>query len=308
MSSISSPAAALRLRADLSYLSFRHSIEYAAYSGVKGAVLRRPHVAARRIGARLGRLAYRLRATGHGVALTNLERTMPELTRAQHQQITRRCFEHYGAYFLEIVSASRFDADQTMAAFDIDGWENVEAARYEKGGVFLTTGHFGCWEIGIYPMQLCLGNLCAVARPQNNPRVEADLRQMRERFGTVIIESHGAAHRMLNAFRKGGSVATVMDQHVRASAGILVPFLGQPARTSPILAYLSIHTGAPVVPFYCFPAEGGRYHMVFHPPIHPEGKGKEAEAALTQRYVESLEEQMRLRPELWLWMHRRWRA
>ena len=90
--------------------------------------------------------------------------------------------------------------------------------------------------------------------------------------------------------------------------GIAVPFFGRPALTSPVLARLSLRTGAPVVPISAYPEPGGRYRVVVRPPIlPPEGQdGDEAVAALTRRYLEVAEEDIRAHPEMWLWMHRRW--
>ena len=122
------------------------------------------------------------------------------------------------------------------------------------------------------------------------------------------MEKKGAGFKLLNAYRKGARIAMSIDQHVRPSAGIRVPFLGHPAWTSPVLAMLSIRTGAPVVHFTCVPTAGGRYRVRFRPPIEPVGKGEEARAALTRRYMEEIERDVRRQPELWLWMHRRWRS
>jgi KDO2-lipid IV(A) lauroyltransferase len=122
-----------------------------------------------------------------------------------------------------------------------------------------------------------------------------------------VIDKEQAGHRMLNVVRAGGAVAMIIDQHVRPSAAIRVPFLGHAAWTSPLLAMLSLRTGAPVVPFRCLPAPQHRYRVEIHPPIEPEGKGRPAEAAMTPRYVEPIERDVLERPELWLWMHRRWR-
>ena len=68
-----------------------------------------------------------------------------------------------------------------------------------------------------------------------------------------------------------------------------------------------------MLPFTCEPLPEGRYRLAFHPPIEPDptgpdGKGDVAQAALTRRYLEAVERDIRGRPELWLWMHRRWRA
>jgi Kdo2-lipid IVA lauroyltransferase/acyltransferase len=96
---------------------------------------------------------------------------------------------------------------------------------------------------------------------------------------------------------------------VHPREGIEVPFFGHPAMTTPVLARLSLRTGAPVVPVFAYPAPRSRYQMVVREPILPPAGVTdlpEAVAALTRRYLAVIEEEIRSRPEMWLWMHRRW--
>ena len=80
---------------------------------------------------------------------------------------------------------------------------------------------------------------------------------------------------------------------------------GHAALTSPIVARLSQRTGAAVVPVFGEELPGGRYRVEALPPIRPAAG--EDDAALTGRYLATLEERVRERPELWLWLHRRWK-
>jgi len=93
---------------------------------------------------------------------------------------------------------------------------------------------------------------------------------------------------------------------VRPKDGILEPFLGQLAWTSPLLAFLTRKTNTPVVPVYCAPTAGGRFHVQVMPPIEPTREGPDQAARLTRAYLASVEALIRQRPELWMWMHRRW--
>jgi KDO2-lipid IV(A) lauroyltransferase len=111
---------------------------------------------------------------------------------------------------------------------------------------------------------------------------------------------------MLEVLRAGGRVGILIDQRVQPREGIAVPFFGHPALTTPVLARVSLRTGAPVVPVALYPVRGGRYRFAARPPVFPEGEGEEAVAALTRRYLAVAEEQIREHPEMWLWMHRRW--
>ena len=285
--------------------SLRHRFENAFYRAMKGFLRSRSHTAARRFGRRVGGLAYHLFSPARRLVMQNLELALPELGPDERR---RGGFRHFGAHFGDLLSASRFTREDARTHFDLEGWEHLEAAERAAGGYILTAGHYGSWEQAIYPLSLRIDKLQAVARPPNNPLVAADLKADRERFGIVLVEKKGAGFKLLNAYRKGARIAMSIDQHVRPSAGIQVPFLGHPAWTSPVLAMLSIRTGAPVVHFTCVPTAGGRYRVRFRPPIEPVGRGAEARAALTRRYMEEIERDVRRQPELWLWMHRRWRT
>lgn len=284
----------------------RHRAEYALYRLVEASILLLPHLTVRRLGRRLGRFGFATLRGPRKAALDNLQRIWPDRPFDERLAITRACFEHFGAHFLELLSFSRFAADQVEGLFEITGWHWMEELEGENRPYLLTAGHYGNWELAMYPLSLRLPHLAAVARPPDNPWVAARIKSQRGRFGAEMIDKAGASFRMLGALRRGARVAIVIDQHVRPSAGIRVPFLGHPAWTSPVLAMLSLQTGAPVVPFRCVPRPGG-YSLEVNPPIEPEGAGDEAVAALTRRYLEPLERDIAERPELWLWMHRRWR-
>lgn len=261
----------------------------------------------RRWGATLGRLAFRVAKKPRQLALDNMALAMPESNAAQRLQWVRQCFEHHGSHFCEVIAASHWTEQQIPGLFDIEGREHLEAAQQEYGGYYLTTGHYGSSEMALYPMAQLIDGLHVVARPPNNPHVDAAMRRMRGRFGVDIIDKQGAAHRMLNAHRRGGHVAVIIDQHVRPSAGALVPFMGRPAWTSVTLAMLSLRTKVPVVHFTCVPRGVDGYHLRFQPGLVPEGSGEDGRIEMTRRYMKEVEKDIRQRPELWLWMHRRWR-
>ena len=67
-------------------------------------------------------------------------------------------------------------------------------------------------------------------------------------------------------------------------------------------------SGAAVIPVFALPLPGGRYRLVYeHPVTPPEPGTPDAQREFTQRCTDVLEMYVRRHPELWLWMHRRWR-
>ena len=100
---------------------------------------------------------------------------------------------------------------------------------------------------------------------------------------------------------------SLIDQHIQSRDAIHVDFFNRPAATTTVVAALALRTGAPVVPLFALPLEGGRYRMVYEPPVEPPKDGPEAVREFTQRCTDVLEMYVRRHPHLWLWMHRRWR-
>ncbi len=103
----------------------------------------------------------------------------------------------------------------------------------------------------------------------------------------------------------------MIDQRVHPNEGKAYPFFGRPAYTTPLPAQLSLRTGAAVLPFFGIPiAAWRRCRVVFYPPIPPEIGDRHPDAAidhLTSSYLQVIEQAIREQPEMWLWMHRRWR-
>jgi KDO2-lipid IV(A) lauroyltransferase len=288
----------------------RHRVEYGLYRTLKGFLRALPHSATRALGRGLGSLAHGVDARHREVALRNMALALPEVPEAERRRLVRECFRHFGSALCDAVSSTRFDAQEMCRRFTLEGWEHVEEAESLGRGVFMLTAHLGLWELVPPIVGLYRGPIDIVVRPADNPWLDRELCDLRERFGNRVVPKRGAARRMLETIRASGRVGLLIDQRVQEREGITVPFFGRPALTSSILARVSLRTGAPVIPMTAYPEPKGRYRVVVRPAIlPPESKDDDtAVAALTRRYLEVAEEDIRAHPEIWLWMHRRWDA
>ena len=295
-----------------------HRIEYAAYLGVRSLVRMLPHRTVRPLGRRLGELAWLVDPRHRRVALDNVGAALPELDAAARGRLVRECFRHFGGAVLDALSSSRFDLVELCRYLSLQGWEHVEEAEARGRGVFFLSAHLGYWEIAAYPPGIYGGPLHVVGRPLDNPHLDRELARLRRRYGNELIPKHGAARRMMRAIRERGRVGILIDQRVPEKNAIEVEFFGRPALTSPLLARLSLRTGAPVVPIFGYGEPKGRYRFVARPPVVAaevigemkggEGESEKAVHTLTREYLRVTEEEIRRAPEQWLWMHRRWRG
>ena len=285
-----------------------HRLEYGLFTVLSRTLLLLPHEAARGVGRGLGALAWVLLRARRRVALDNLELALPELPADERRRIARGSFHHLGRLTCDTVSAHRFDPVELCRRLTLAGWEHLETARSRGRGVLVMSAHLGSWEMAAHPVGLYAEPMHVIGRPLDNPLLDQRLSGHRTRFGNATIPKRGAARGSLRVLRRGGVVGILIDQRVRPEEGILVPFFGAPAVTSPLLARLTLKTGAPIVPLFGHLAPGGTYRVEFQAPIEPlEGTGDEAVEELTRRCLARVEEQIRARPEHWLWLHRRWK-
>lgn len=287
----------------------RHRVEIALFLAAQGLLRALPHGVARRVGSALGGAAHAADRRHRELVRRNLGRAFPEWSAEVRAAAAHACFRHFGAVFCDAVSALRLDAGELCRRTHSDGWEHLRAAEAGDRGVLFMSAHLGHWEIASWVVAAFHGPIHAMGRPADNPHFDRWLERMRTRFGNVPLDKHGSVRAILRGLQGGARIGLLIDQRVRPRDGILVPFFGRPAWTSPLLARLALRTGAPIVPVLGDLAPGGGYRVSLLAPIEqPEGRGDEAVAELTRRCLAVVEERVRATPERWFWLHDRWKG
>lgn len=289
--------------------ALRNRLE-AFLAGAFGAYLaKKTPEAAESTGRALGRLYRRLDGRRRALARENLARAFPGLPAAEIEALSVRVFEHFGGVAAELVHALAHDPADALSRVETEGAAIAKAASASGRGVFFLTAHLGNWEwaaLGTGSLGIPLG---VVARPLDNPLLDARLTRLRASTGNFVIEKRDAARGMLRAIRGGGAIGILNDQHAHAPDAVTAPFFGRPAATSSALAKLLDRTEALVVPTHAIRVAPARWHLTYEPALDvrtlsPEDRGVER---LTARLNGILESMIRSNPEQWLWLHNRWR-
>lgn len=286
----------------------RQAVELAAVRVVGAVAGVLPAWLARALGAALGRTFYLLDRSHRRVALANLAQCFPARSEAERKSIARRMFAHFGVLLLELLRFGRLSPEQMRARVVVDGEERVRAAYAQGKGVLFFTGHFGFWEMHAMVHALVFQPIGVLARPLDNPGLHVLLEDMRQRTGNTVIYREGAVRKVLRTLSMGQGVALLIDQHMHSPDAIWVQFFQRPAATTSTLAALALRTGAPVIPVFAVPLSDGRLRLIYEHPVQPPAADSpEPVREFTQRCTDVLEMYVRRQPELWLWMHRRWR-
>lgn len=288
----------------------RFLLEDAAIASLQAIVSRFPPRGVVAIGAALGRLGLALDRRRRRTTIANLRAALGESeTEVEIRRIAGACWRHFGRIALEALSFPALSANDIGTRVRYRGLEHIRAAYEKKNGVLLFSGHFGNWEL-VALMQGFLGlPLALVTKPIYNPRLERRLARIRELSGNAVIHRQGAVKEMLRELERGSGVAIVIDQDAK-EAGVFVPFFGRLASTTPTLALLALKTGAAVVPVFSLPREDGGYDVVYEPEIAvaPTGNRDADVLRVTAECTRTIERWVRAHPDLWSWMHRRWRT
>ncbi|AHM05532.1 Lipid A biosynthesis lauroyl acyltransferase [Roseibacterium elongatum DSM 19469] len=239
---------------------------------------------------------YRRRAEAH------LAYIYPDMPPAERRRIARAALDNIGRTIIENYSPKEQIARYAGLTPQGAGWPVVARAQEEGRPMLFVTGHFGNWQVGRVALNARGLSIGGLYRPFNNPYANAHYVWSVEAVGgTAYSRDRRGLAAFLKTLRQGGQAAMMLDQYV--SDGAFLTFMGKEALTSLSAAEMALRHDALLVPIYCprLP-DGQSFAIEIEAPI-PPGTPEE----MTQALNDSLEAQIRARPEQWFWIHRRWK-
>ena len=225
------------------------------------------------------------------------------------KKIARGSFQHFGSVLMDTIKFPRLNEKKKNRLIQVEGEEHLRRALRENKGVITFSAHFGSWEIIQYFISQ-MGKFTVIARALDNTLLEKELLKLRTRHGSRVIYKHQATKQILKSLRAKEIVGFLIDQNVQKHQAVFIDFFGKKAATTPVLAVFYLKTGAPLVPFFCFPTSSFIHQIRFLKPLEIEQEGDYDQQVLkiTQLCTKIIEAQIRKNPIHWFWLHDRWRT
>jgi KDO2-lipid IV(A) lauroyltransferase len=264
------------------------------------------------LGGFLGLLLWTLRIR-RGVVMGNLRLAFPEWTEARRREVGRQTFLNLGRMAPEFLLVSRLGPAELERRFvhAPGSYEAVAAACDAGRPVLMCTAHFGNFENLAAAHSLKGHPVTIVVRRLGGGWFGRLWSQGRTRAGLEVLEvTRGETLRAARlAMRQGRLLGYVIDQNVSGRQAVYPTFFGVPAGTAPTPAYLAMRSGAVVFFALDLLLPDGRHQMVIEGPLEPRRTGDhEADVlAFMQDLNDRLERWIRLYPDRWYWLHRRWK-
>jgi len=236
-------------------------------------------------------------------ALDNLALIWPDRPAPERLRIARASADNSGRMLIELYSFAELRERHRGVEAHGPGMEALRHARATGQPVILISGHIGNITAARVPLVHSGFDIGGLYRPMQNPWFNAHYRAAMENMdGPAFAHGRGGTSGFVRHLKQGGMLILLVDQNNWTGADLT--FFGRNARTSLAAAKLALRYDALLVPLYGIrQPDGLTFEVSVEAPIpvsDPE--------TMTQAINDSLEAQVRARPEQWFWMHRRWKA
>lgn len=233
---------------------------------------------------------------------SNLAHVMPELTPAQRRRLAARVHNNIGRAFIELFSGTDFLRLAAAMPLEGAGVAALEDAHARGRPVILVTAHLGNYDVARAALLARGYRVGGLYMPMSNPAFNARYIAAIGAIGQPLFERGRAGlGSMLRFLRRGGMLGMVADHYMEH--GVVLDFVGKPARTALSAAELALRHDAALVPIYGIrQPDGLSFRVVAEAPI-PHGDP----LAMTQALNDSASARIRAHPEQWYWVHRRWK-
>lgn len=247
------------------------------------------------------------------VALANIRAAFPGMPEVEVNRIARGAWENLGRTAAEYAHLKTlFDYDYhnpgKPSRIEVSGIEHFVALKDDDRPGLIFSAHLANWELPAICAAAYELETTAVFRAPNDPAIASVVHEIRSgAMGGLAAAKQGAAFAMQAVLEKGGHLGMLIDQHF--TRGVVVPFLGRPALTNPIMGKFARRFECPVHGVRVIRLPGHRFRLELTPPLDLP---RDAEGEIDMRGAMAMmtavvEGWVREYPEQWLWMHRRWR-
>jgi KDO2-lipid IV(A) lauroyltransferase len=245
--------------------------------------------------------------------LSNLALVYPENGDAWRKNLRRRLYEHLGWTATEILALQRDPAQALNWVEEIRGANHLEEAIAGGKGLLFLSGHYGNWELlaAWYAQYMKARGMDGFYIISQNMR-DKDLSRLVARYrlnaGIRLLPKNTPAPEIVRLLKSGGHIAVLAD--ISWLGGIVLPFMGHPCTHTTGPAVLGTLASAPIVPVALYRRGPFRHAVEFFPPLPvPEEKNRRLRIeALTREAAAALEKIIAPQPELWFWLHNRWKS
>ncbi|WP_025740286.1 lysophospholipid acyltransferase family protein [Aquimarina pacifica] len=242
------------------------------------------------------------------VVTDNLTLVFPEKSKEEIKRIRRGFYKHMCDMFLEMTRSLSISKEELIKRYKVVNLDEFHEFERKNKTIITMMGHYGSFEwsnaVDLVSLNPCVGIYKKIA----NKYFDQLAHRIRGRFDSRLLESSKVARQIIKDKQENKvcGYGMISDQSPKINnakywtdfMGIKVPiflggeFLAQ--RLDTIVLYLHVEK-----------VKRGFYEVRFIPIT--ENSKEEEKYFVVKKYLELLENQIREKPEYYLWTHKRWK-
>ena len=224
------------------------------------------------------------------------------------RKLIKEMYKNFGKNALELLYSNRMrdDSKYLRKIIEFAPSEEFSAWRAKGSGGMFVSAHYGNWEWML--MRIAAENMPVgtIVKSQPQPWLNALLNKGRRRNGGEVFTRTKSGKEVLAAIRrmKQGMYLGLLCDQAGGPDGFASEFFGQVTSTMSGPGIIAVRSGIPVFPVFIYRRPGGGHRLIVGN-LLPETKDP---VVMTQNMQKVIEEQVRKKPDEWLWLQRRWQA
>ena len=245
---------------------------------------------------------YRRKVINH-----NLRRSFPDLSDEEIKVLRNKFYRHLADLLAEGIKNFGISEKELKRRISVSNPEVLQELSKNKKNLLLVGGHYGNWEWVITSQALLFEqHAIGLGKPLSNSYLDKKINVLRGRFGMDIVNAHNYKSFISKSYDHGFAMLTLSDQSPGDSLkSYWTTFLNQQTAVLYGVEQMAHQYDLAVVFFFLDKPKRGHYKMELQLICNSPKGMKYGE--LTDLHTQLLEKQIRKRPELWLWSHKRWK-
>lgn len=240
----------------------------------------------------------------------NLRHAYPRWSESRRKRLAREMWTHLFLLLAEVAHAPRKIHETNWRDYiQLRGARELILCLLDDRPLLVVSAHFGNFELAGFALGLLGFPTYAVARTLDNPYLDRWVNEFRGLTGQHIVPKKGGYDDILRILGRGGTMTFLADQYA-GTKGCWVEFFGRPASAHKAIALFALEHDA-VVSVGAARRLGRplRYELYAQSFADPRSDAPHVTGVreLTAWYTSEIERFVRVAPEQYWWLHRRWK-
>ncbi len=242
------------------------------------------------------------------IVMTNLKNAFPEKKETELKKIRRKFYMHLAEMMVEVLKLRNMSAGEMKERFRVMNPEVLDNLEREERSSIAVFGHYGNWE-WIIAIQMFTEYKClTVYKPLTNKYFDRYFKKIRTKYRLELVPMSDTLRSIIRYKNNGVNTVTALlsDQRPpRNEIRYQTKFLNQETPVYLGIEKLSVKFDMVILYLRINKIKRGYYELHIETITDKPRSFKPYE--ITDLHVSILEKQIKERPELWLWSHRRWK-